>query len=69
MRARFPIAQLNVERHISLHGQAVRIRENVENLTGVDRPVGWTQHVTLGPPFIERGVTEFRAPATRSKNL
>ena len=41
----------------------------VENLTGIDRPVGWTQHVTLGPPFIERGVTEFRAPATRSKTF
>jgi hypothetical protein len=69
MRARFPIAQLDFERRISLHGRTVRIRENVENLTGIDRPVGWTQHVTLGPPFIERGVTEFRAPATRSKSF
>jgi hypothetical protein len=69
MRARFPIAQLEMERRISLHGPAVRIRESVENLTGIDRPVGWTQHVTLGPPFIERGVTEFRAPAARSKTF
>lgn len=69
MRARFPIAQLSVERQISLHGRAVRVRERVENLTGFDRPLGWTQHVTLGPPFIERGVTEFRVPATRSKTF
>src|SRR5688572_21416184 len=69
MRARLPIAQLDVERHLSLHGRTVRIREAVLNLTGVDRPVGWTQHVTLGPPFLERGVTEFRVPATRSKTF
>ena len=39
----------------------------VENLTACDRPIGWTQHVTLGPPFPQKGVTEFRASATRSK--
>jgi hypothetical protein len=69
MRARLPIAQLDVERQITLHGRTVRIREHVENLSGIDRPVGWTQHVTLGPPFLERGVTEFRLPATRSKTF
>lgn len=31
-----------------------------------DRPVGWTEHVTLGPPFLEKGATEFRASAARS---
>ena len=46
--------------------RTVRVREVVENLAGTDRPIGWTQHVTLGPPFLERGVTEFRASATRS---
>jgi len=68
-RVRLPIAQLNVEREISLHGSAVRIREHVESLAGIDRPVGWTQHVTLGPPFLERGITEVRASATRSKTF
>ena len=33
----------------------------------MDRPIGWTQHVTFGPPFIERGATQFRSSATRSK--
>jgi hypothetical protein len=69
MRACLPIAQLKVERQISLHGPAARIRETVENLAGIDRPTGWTQHVTLGPPFLERGVTEFRVSATRSKTF
>ena len=69
MRATLPIAQLRVERQVSLHDRSVHIREVVENLTGVDRPLGWTQHVTLGPPYLERGVTEFRASATRSKSF
>ena len=47
----------------------MRIRECVENLTAFDRPIGWTQHVTLGPRFLEKGVTQFRASATRSKVL
>ena len=45
----------------------VDFHETVENLTATDRAVGWTQHVTLGPPFLEKGATQFRASATRSK--
>lgn len=60
-------AGLRIERRIGLKGADVHVVEAVENLTATDRPVGWTQHVTLGPPFLENGVTEFRASATRSK--
>jgi hypothetical protein len=67
MQANLPLANLQVERRIELHDRAVRIRESVSNLGGTDRPVGWTQHVTLGPPFLERGMTEFRASAGRSR--
>ena len=67
MHADLPIARLRVTRQVSLHNRGVRIRETVENLSGIDRPVGWTQHVTIGPPFLERGVTEIRTSATRSK--
>jgi hypothetical protein len=66
-RARFPLAHLAFERRIDLHGRAVRIRERVENLVAVDRPIAWTQHVTFGPPFLEKGSTELRASASRSK--
>jgi hypothetical protein len=66
-RAHLPLASLQIERRLELHDRAVRIRESVQNLGGTDRPVGWTQHVTLGPPFLEKGVTEFRASATRSR--
>jgi hypothetical protein len=67
MRASLPLAQLRFERVIELQGRTVRIHEAVENLTAIDRPIAWTQHVTLGPPFLEKGVTQFRTCATRSK--
>ena len=66
-RARLPLAGLDVERELELRGRAVWIRETVRNTGGVDRPIGWTQHVTLGPPFLEKGRTEFRASMTRSR--
>lgn len=67
MRARLDMAGLDVERRLELVDRAVRITEAVENRSATDRPVGWTQHVTLGPPFLEKGRTEFRASATRSR--
>jgi hypothetical protein len=60
-------ARLAVERRITLQESAVRIVESVENVSATDRPVGWTEHVTLGPPFLENGSTEFRASATKSR--
>jgi hypothetical protein len=67
MAVELPLAALRVEREIELFGRALKIRERIDNLTGCDRPIGWTQHVTLGPPFLEKGLTGFRASATRSK--
>jgi len=66
-RADLPLAGLRVERTIRLDGRRVLFAESVENLSAYDRPIAWTQHVTLGPPFLERGSTQFRASATRSK--
>jgi hypothetical protein len=67
MRASLPLAQLHFERVIELQGRSVLIREAVDNLAATDRPIAWTQHVTLGPPFLEMGATQFRVSATRSK--
>jgi hypothetical protein len=67
MRAELPLAQIRFARTIELRGRAVRICESVENLAAWDRPIGWTQHVTLGPPFLKKGATELRASMTRSK--
>jgi hypothetical protein len=67
MRAHLPMAGLEFKRRLDLHGRALAIHEVVTNISGSDRPIAWTQHVTLGPPFLEPGVTQFRAPATRSR--
>ena len=67
MSATFPHAQLRFTRVVALDGEKVVMDETVENLAAADRPVAWTQHVTMGPPFIEPGQTQFDAPCTRSK--
>jgi len=69
MRAELPLTQLVFERRLALEDRILRIRETVENFTSFDRPIAWTQHVTLGPPFLQKGVTQFRASATRSRTL
>ena len=64
-----PAAQLQFERRIHLDRHKVVIRETVENLNILDRPIAWTQHATLGPPFLEKGLTQFRAPGTKGQTL
>ena len=66
LRLTLPLAQLKFSRSIQLHGQYVRIHEVVENLSALDRPLAWTQHVTLSPPFLDSATTQFRASLTRS---
>jgi hypothetical protein len=69
MRTTLAAAQLAFERRIRLDGSRVLIGETVENLSRLDRPVAWTQHVTLGAPFVEPGVTRFELNATRSRTF
>jgi hypothetical protein len=68
-RVVLPNSQLGFGRSIRLRpgSRRLEITETVENLSCWDRPIAWTQHVTLGPPFLEKGKTLFRATATRSK--
>ena len=35
----------------------VYVRSKLENLLAFDRPICWTEHATIGTPFLERGVT------------
>jgi hypothetical protein len=65
VRASLPLALLAFERSIELQGRRIRIHESVENLSAADRPIAWTQHVSLGPPFLEKGATQFRVSATK----
>ncbi len=70
-RANLPLAQLSIERVVRLQPDSpvIRFSETVENLAGTDRPIAWTEHVTLGPPYLEKGVTRFSVTATRSKTF
>jgi hypothetical protein len=65
-RLTLPLAQLQFSRSIQLYGEYVRIHEVVENLGAMDRPLAWTQHVTLSQPFLDPATTQFRASFTRS---
>ncbi len=68
-RTELPLARLAFERRIRLapDSRGIRLTETVENLSAADHPLAWTQHVTLGPPFLEKGATQLRIPAARSK--
>lgn len=63
-----PKAQLEFRRSLKLEaGGIVRISESVHNQSRTDRPIGWTQHVTLGAPFLEKGRTRFLVSSRRAK--
>ncbi len=68
-QADLPLAGMQFERRLELASGSgrVAIAETATNLTGIDRPVGWTQHATLGPPFLEKGKTLVEMSATRSQ--
>jgi len=65
-RAHLPRAGLEFERRLEIRETLIIVAETVTNVAACDRPIGWTQHVTLGPPFLEHGLTEFRTSATQS---
>ncbi|HXE10762.1 MAG TPA: hypothetical protein VN633_01495 [Bryobacteraceae bacterium] len=70
-RVKLSSANLSFARRIKLDadGESVHVSETVENVGATDRPIAWTQHVTLGPPFLEGGVTQFAASATKSRTF
>ncbi len=59
--ANLPTAQMKVTRTIRLTpgSSALWITEKVDNLSAMDKPFGWQQHVTLGPPFLQEGATHY----------
>jgi len=61
--ATLPESHLAIRRSLECAGPYLRVKTTVENLTAWDRPLAWCEHVTLGPPFVEPGVTQFRATA------
>jgi hypothetical protein len=69
MRTVLQAPQIAFERRLTLRTYEVVFAETVENLSILDRPIAWTQHVTLGAPFVEPGHTRFEVNATHSMVL
>ncbi len=68
LSANLPKAEMSFRRCIEIANDGVvSIEETVENSSCTDRPIGWTQHVTMGAPFLEGGSTQFRLSGIRSK--
>ncbi len=43
---------LRLERTLQCVGSVVHFATTIENLLALDRPLGWCEHVTIGPPFL-----------------
>ena len=55
LRASLPKAQLTLDRKVSLANEGVTVfAETVHNTACTDCPIRWTQHLTIGEPFLER---------------
>jgi len=61
-----PLAQLEFERTLTLSNEDVILEETVRNLAAFDRPLAWTQHVTLSPPFLNPKTTQFRVTGKKA---
>lgn len=51
--AELPESGTRFTRTVRLSGQIVGFEETAENLSGLDRIVGWCQHVSIGAPFMD----------------
>ena len=67
MRARLPVARLELDREIMVCGDepVVYFKETVTNLAKADHFFHWTQHVTLGPPFLAANDVTVSLPGTQ----
>jgi hypothetical protein len=68
--AELPLTGLRISRTLRLaDADTVEVSETVDNLSATDRPIAWTQHVTIGPPFLQHGLTRIEIPAERSRTF
>lgn len=71
LAADLPVAGLQFHREIRLRkGESVLyLKETVINQRKADHFFHWTQHVTLGPPFLARDASRITIPATRGRTF
>jgi len=67
--AELPITGERLTRTLRLaDGENVlHVETELESLLGLDRPVCWAEHATIGAPFLEAGVTVVDMPARRAR--
>jgi hypothetical protein len=65
-RLRLKLSGTSISRAMKLvPGQSVLyVEETAENHLGIDKPFGWVQHVTFGPPFVNPDTVYFDASVT-----
>ena len=63
LEVELPESAMSFRRSIRLKGTAIHIDSTAVNQSAWDRPFGWCEHVTFGPPFLESGQTRFDASA------
>lgn len=70
LTATLPIVQEKLTRTMRMvDGEnVVYVESQLESLVGFDRPVSWVEHATVGPPFVETGVTVFDVSAARARS-
>jgi hypothetical protein len=66
--AELPESRTRISRTVRVAGAIAYFEEIAGNLAAWDRPAGWCEHVTLGPPFLERGITDIEASLTRGRS-
>jgi hypothetical protein len=66
--ADLPESKTRFTRSLRVAGQVAYFTETAENLSAWDRPVAWCEHVTMGPPFLEKGVTVIDSSLTRGRD-
>jgi hypothetical protein len=66
-----PAARMRFSRTISSRrdSDVIHITESVLSLAACDMPFTICEHVTFGPPFLEKGVTVFDMPATQCRTF
>ncbi|MFP5205235.1 MAG: hypothetical protein ACLGSH_07755 [Acidobacteriota bacterium] len=69
--AALPVSQIDCSRIITVDSRRpiFYCEGRARNLSAADRPISWTEHVTIGPPFLRRGDTLIDMPATRAQAI
>jgi hypothetical protein len=64
LEVHLPESSMKLRRRFRCRGHALHIESQASNLSSWDRPYGWCEHVTMGPPFLEADSTRFDASLT-----